>query len=117
MNLSKIASRIAADKSQHTIMFEFAEPDEETIVYTADLSNEELNQLKQLFTELQEKAGDNWGDTLAAWSIDSVDSAEAVEHFTNFPDLLNDIALNSRYNETDTPGEFYGGSIALLEGR
>lgn len=104
----------------HILTARWTEPCSGSAAWTVDLTDEEADRLQDLLDWLQEHAGDDYGDTLVEWDLDLVcpicNRGSRVD-LESFDAVLDQIALDSRYNETDNPGEYYGARNPLLDGR
>lgn len=103
------------ERAVHVVRFSW---DDDLYVTTAEITPSEFKQLKGLIKWLRERAGEQWGKALAR--ITAVQLAEGTEvesdqHHQDFGSLMDDVALQTRYFETGTPGDFYGDRHPLLD--
>jgi hypothetical protein len=87
------------------LLYRFTEPTEGSHALTCQLSDEEESKIRQLIGHLETLADQEWGHTLP--SIMLIEDANAKGSQWKFESVIRDIACNSRYEETDKPGEFY----------
>ena len=55
------------------------------------------------------------GNALVYWHVHDVPEGMSADGGLNHEQAVEEIKTQSRYNETDVPGEFYGGVFNLLE--
>jgi hypothetical protein len=94
----------------------WTEPCDGSAAWTAELTEAEANRVQDVIDWLQENAGEEYGHTLMEWELHPSRSKGRAD-LESLEFVLDEIALNSRYNETDPPGEYYGGTNPDLEGR
>jgi hypothetical protein len=100
----------------HILTARWTEPCDGSEAYTVQLSDAEAERLQSVLDWLEEHAGDDYGHTLMEWELHPSRSSGEAD-LDSLDAALDEIALNSRYNETDPPGDFYGGTHPDLEGR
>lgn len=100
----------------HILTARWTEPCNGTALWTCQLTEEEANKVQAVLDWLEEGADQNWGSTLIEWELFTSKSMSEPD-LESLDAVLNEIALNSRYNETDIPGEFYEGTHPDLDGR
>lgn len=100
----------------HILTARWTEPCDGSVAYTVALTDEEATRLQNVLDWLEEHAGDDYGSTLMEWELHPSRSSGEAD-LASLDAALDEIALNSRYNETETPGDFYGGTHPDLDGR
>jgi len=113
--MADIAQRVARrmlgqELETVTFLYQWEEPapGDSTLVVTA--TPEQIDQLRELTNWLNTAAGELSGDTLAKWQELDVQATGGM----NFEQALDEIGLQSRYFETDKPGEYYEGTHPLF---
>ena len=117
-----------AAKNEYLFRMKYQEPLVGEYTVSSSLTEEEFSTVKEVLNWLNDKGGTESGGTLGKWSVGSMIngtikrrcklydvSIKADENTEDTPSLLQKIVLQSRYNETETPGEFYGSSHPLLD--
>lgn len=100
-------------KTNYLLIALWTEPEQGSIVYTCNLTLGAYKKIKDIIQWLETKAGDNYGHTLPRWHITPLDTPETPQ-LTGLQETIEEIKLQSRYNETDAPGEYYGGKCPLF---
>lgn len=94
----------------------WTEPCEGSAAWTVDLTEAEAERISGIIDWLEEHAGQDYGSTLCEWELHPSRSRGPGD-LDGIDAVLDEIALNSRHNETDVPGDYYGASHPDLEGR
>jgi len=94
----------------------WTEPCEGSAAWTANLTPDELTRVEAVIDWLEEHAGQEYGHTLMEWEIHPSRSKGRAD-LDSLDAVLDEIALNSRYNESEEPGEYYGDRHPDLDGR
>lgn len=100
----------------HILTARWTEPCDGSEAYTVNLTDEEAKRVESLLLWLEEHAGDDYGHTLIEWELHPSRSTGEAD-LDSLDAVLNEIALNSRYHETDVPGDYYGARHPDLDGR
>lgn len=94
----------------------FCEPEVSGAAYTLEITAAEAERLQGVLDWLKEHAKEDYGHTLSAWKLSTTEISEPAD-IIGIEDTLSMIALESRYNELDEPGEYYGAHHPDLDGR
>lgn len=99
------------------LLSRWTEPCDGNDAQTVDLTPAETQRVQNVIDWLEEHARGNWGHTLCSWELLPTKTKGEADK-TGVESVLNWIALNSRYNETGTPGDYYEGQTNPdLDGR
>jgi hypothetical protein len=90
----------------------WTEPSQGTHATVCRLTQDEANQIHELFDWLKEHAGAEWGHTLASMTLEEAQEASGG---VRFGPMMEDVITQARYNEYDEPGTYYGARNALLD--
>jgi len=99
----------------HILTARWAEPCSGSAAWTVDLDDEEAARIQSILDWLKEHAKEDYGDTLAQWELHP-SRAEGRADLESLDEAISEIALNSRYNETGEPGDYYGARHPDLDG-
>lgn len=100
----------------HILTARWTEPCEGSAAWTAELTESEADTVQNVINWLEENAGQDYGSTLAEWELHP-SKTKGQADLESLNAVLDEIALNSRYNETDTPGDYYHATNPDLDGR
>jgi len=100
----------------HILSARWTAPCNGSEAYKVILTEEEAKRLDSLILWLEEHAGDEYGHALMEWQLHPSRSSGEAD-LSGLDAVLDEIALNSRYHETDVPGDFYGATHPDLDGR
>lgn len=90
----------------------WAEPTTGSAVWVCALTAAEATTVQTTIDWLKGHADDQWGDTLPAWRLEPTQANGG--DLLGLVAVLAEIRLQSRYSETDEPGEYYGGECPEL---
>lgn len=91
------------------LLSRWTEPCDGNDAQTIELTPDDEKRIEALIDWLKTHAGDEYGHTLCSWELLAT-KATGKADLVGIDAVLNWIAINSRYNETDTPGDYYGGN-------
>jgi hypothetical protein len=94
----------------------WTEPCRGSAAWTADLTETEAQEVQDVLDWLEEHARQDYGRTLMEWELHPSKTKGRAD-LESLEAVLDEIALNSRYNETGIPGDFYGATHPDLDGR
>lgn len=94
----------------YCLIFAYEEPEPGLHRLYASLTPQEFKKVQYILMWLNEH-GDG-GNYLASWQIQP--AGEEPTQLLDYASLIEEIKLQSRYNETDKPGDFYGGTNPFM---
>jgi len=98
----------------HILTLFWNEPCRGNAAFTIDVTEAELGQISGVIEWLEEHAGLDWGGPLPSFELHPTKSQREAD-LVGLDAVLSEIRLNSRYEETETPGEFYNARNAVLD--
>ena len=96
--------------STYCLIFAYEEPEPGLHRLYANLTPSEASKIQNILRWLTEH-GDG-GEYLASWIMQQAE--EEPTQLFDYDGIVEEIKVQSRYNETNTDGEFYGGPCPLL---
>ena len=95
----------------------WTEPCDGSVVHTLDITEQEANKLQGVLDWLESHAGDEYGSTLSQWELVPAKRIRGDADHCGIDEVLSMLALESRYNEYDESGSYYGAQHPDLDGR
>lgn len=100
-------------KDTHVLVVRWTEPERGSTSYTGFLSPAEVEKVRGVIGWLKDNAGQDWGGSLPSFELlrSDEDRGESLDE----EGILGMIHTDSRYCETEEPGEYYGGRNEVLD--
>jgi len=103
---------------QMLLLSRWTEPCNGYDIAVIDVTNDEKERIQSVIDWLEKNAGGDYGHTLCSWELMGTKKVSEKIDLIGFDAVMGWIALNSRYNETGKPGDYYGGNTHPdLDGR
>ncbi len=110
MITDKLTRQAQTGSKIYVLIFAYEEPEPGLHTIYAELTPQEFKKVQYILTWFNEH-GDN-GEYLATWMTQ--EASEQPTNILDYPSLIQEIRLQSRYDEGDYPGDFYGGPNPYL---
>lgn len=98
----------------HILTMFWNEPCQGSAAFTVDATEAEIEQIHGVINWLEEHAGLDWGGPLPSFELHESKSKGEAE-LIGLNAILSQIKLDSRYGETDIPGEHYNARNYALD--